>query len=78
MSTDAESYIHRVGRAGRFGTKGITVTFLSSDEDQKVFDDVLKKYPNIKAEPLPEIIDKSIYSKLIFFNKIFSFIIFLG
>jgi len=71
MSTDAESYIHRVGRAGRFGTKGITVTFLSSDEDQKVFDDVLKKYPNIKAEPLPEIIDKSIYSKLIIFNKIF-------
>ena len=78
MSTDAEAYVHRVGRAGRFGTKGITVTFLSSDEDQKVFDDVLKKYPNIKAEPLPEIIDKSIYSKLIFFNKIFSFIIFLG
>ncbi len=78
MSTDAEAYVHRVGRAGRFGTKGITITFLSSDEDQKVFDDVLKKYPNIKAEALPEIIDKSIYSKLIIFNKIFSFIIFLG
>jgi len=63
MSTDAEAYVHRVGRAGRFGTKGITITFLASEEDQKVFDDLLKKYPNIKAAPLPDVIDKSIYSK---------------
>ena len=71
MSTDAEAYVHRVGRAGRFGTKGITITFLASEEDQKVFDDLLKKYPNIKAAPLPDVIDKSIYSKLLYFN--FSF-----
>ena len=71
MSTDAEAYVHRVGRAGRFGTKGITITFLASDEDQKVFDDLLKKYPNIKAEALPDVIDKSIYSKLIYFNLFF-------
>ena len=68
MSTDAEAYVHRVGRAGRFGTKGITITFLASEEDQKVFDDLLKKYPNIKAEALPDVIDKSIYSKLLYFN----------
>ena len=72
MSTDAEAYVHRVGRAGRFGTKGITITFLASDEDQKVFDDLLKKYPNIKAAPLPDVIDKSIYSKLLYFNFSFS------
>ncbi len=63
MSIDAEAYVHRVGRAGRFGTKGITITFLASDEDQKVFDDLLKKYPNIRADVLPDVIDKSIYSK---------------
>jgi len=62
MSIDAEAYVHRVGRAGRFGTKGITITFLASDEDQKVFDELLKKYPNIRADVLPEVIDKSIYS----------------
>ena len=76
MSTDAEAYVHRVGRAGRFGTKGITITFLASEEDQKVFDDLLKKYPNIKADALPDVIDKSIYSKLLYFN--FSFSVFLG
>ena len=63
MSIDAEAYVHWVGRAGRFGTKGITITFLASDEDQKVFDDLLKKYPNIRADVLPDVIDKSIYSK---------------
>ena len=72
MSTDAEAYVHRVGRAGRFGSKGITITFLASEEDQKVFDDLLKKYPNIKAAPLPDVIDKSIYSKLLYFNFSFS------
>ena len=66
-SIDAEAYVHRVGRAGRFGTKGITITFLASDEDQKVFDELLKKYPNIRADVLPEVIDKSIYSKYYFF-----------
>ena len=71
MSIDAEAYVHRVGRAGRFGTKGITITFLASDEDQKVFDELLKKYPNIRADVLPDVIDKSIYSKYYFFN--FSF-----
>ena len=71
MSTDAEAYVHRVGRAGRFGTKGITITFLASEEDQKVFDDLLKKYPNIKADALPDVIDKSIYSKLLYFNFFF-------
>ena len=71
MSTDAEAYVHRVGRAGRFGTKGITITFLASEEDQKVFDDLLKKYPNIKADALPDVIDKSIYSKFLNFNFFF-------
>ena len=67
MSTDPDAYIHRVGRAGRFGSKGITITFLASDDDQKVFDELLKKYPNIKADVLPDVIDKSIYSKFLFF-----------
>ena len=66
MSNSAEAYIHRVGRAGRFGSKGITITFISTDDDQKIFDQLLEKYPNIKTAPLPDQIDKSIYSKLFF------------
>ena len=66
MSNSAEAYIHRVGRAGRFGSKGITITFISTDDDQKIFDQLLEKYPNIKTAPLPDQIDKSIYSMLFF------------
>ena len=73
MTNNAEAYIHRVGRAGRFGTKGIAITFISSDEDQELFDKLLKDYPNIKANPLPNEIDQSIYSMLYFL--IFSFLV---
>ena len=66
MSNTAEAYIHRVGRAGRFGSKGITITFISNADDQKIFDELLEKYPYIKTAPLPDQIDKSIYSMLFF------------
>ena len=41
---DADSYLHRVGRAGRFGTKGISVSFISSDEDQAVLKQIEKRF----------------------------------
>ena len=68
MSSKADAYVHRVGRAGRFGSKGITITFLATKEDEEVFDELLKTYPTIKAEELPKTIDKSIYSMSFFFN----------
>lgn len=34
-SGDPESYIHRIGRTGRFGTNGIAVTVYDRDEDKK-------------------------------------------
>lgn len=36
MPGDADSYLHRVGRAGRFGTKGLAISFVSSEDDKKV------------------------------------------
>ena len=56
MSTDSDAYVHRVGRAGRFGSKGITITFLATDDDQKVFDDLLKKYPTLGTKYSPKTI----------------------
>lgn len=32
MAGDADSYLHRVGRAGRFGTKGLTVAMVTEDD----------------------------------------------
>lgn len=40
MPVDSNNYLHRVGRAGRYNTKGIAVTFVTVDEDKKVLEDI--------------------------------------
>lgn len=44
MPADADSYLHRVGRAGRFGTKGLSISFVSSEDDEKVLKDIEKRF----------------------------------
>lgn len=44
MPADADSYLHRVGRAGRFGTKGLSISFVSSEDDMKVLKDIEKRF----------------------------------
>ncbi len=41
---DASSYLHRVGRAGRFGTKGLAVSFVSSEGDEEVLKEIEKRF----------------------------------
>jgi ATP-dependent RNA helicase UAP56/SUB2 len=60
MASDADSYLHRVGRAGRFGTKGLAISFLSVDEDTKVLEDVQSRF-EVKVTQLPDQIDVSSY-----------------
>merc|ERR1712113_986769 len=40
----ADSYLHRVGRAGRFGTKGLAISFVNSEEDQQVLEAVQNRF----------------------------------
>merc|ERR1712014_250212 len=44
MPEDSDSYLHRVGRAGRFGTKGLAITFSSNDDDSEVLSSVQKRF----------------------------------
>ncbi|MCJ1348290.1 Suppressor of the cold-sensitive snRNP biogenesis mutant brr1-1 [Peltigera leucophlebia] len=44
LPSDADSYLHRVGRAGRFGTKGLSISFVSSDADQDVLKSIEKRF----------------------------------
>ena len=60
MPGDSDSYLHRVGRAGRFGTKGLAVTFVSNKDDTKVLEDIQKRF-EVKIPTLPETIDSSTY-----------------
>jgi len=58
--SSADQYLHRVGRAGRFGTKGLAITFIAGEKDQAVIDEVQSRFA-IKMPPMPESIDASTY-----------------
>lgn len=60
MPDSPDSYLHRVGRAGRFGTKGLAVTFVSSVADSEVLNSVQGRF-EVNITELPETIDVSTY-----------------
>merc|ERR1712238_587839 len=57
---ESDQFLHRVGRAGRFGTKGIAISFVSSDLDQEVFTKVQSRFV-VDIPELPDEIDTSSY-----------------
>eukprot|EP00296_Roombia_truncata_P007743 JP446195.1.p3 GENE.JP446195.1~~JP446195.1.p3 ORF type:complete len:237 (+),score=81.00 JP446195.1:658-1368(+) len=56
----ADAYLHRVGRAGRFGTKGLAISFVSSQEDVDVLEHVQSRF-EVQITPMPDQIDISSY-----------------
>jgi len=56
----SDAYLHRVGRAGRFGTKGLAISFISTDEDTEVLNQVQERF-EVKIGELPETIDVTSY-----------------
>jgi len=60
MPDDGDSYLHRVGRAGRFGTKGLAVTFSSGDEDAAVLKKVQERF-EVNIQEMPNQIDTTSY-----------------
>merc|ERR550539_563918 len=60
MPEDSDSYLHRVGRAGRFGTKGLALTFVSTDEDTEVLKKVQQRF-EVNIGEMPKQIDTTSY-----------------
>lgn len=60
MPEDTDTYLHRVGRAGRFGTKGLAITFVSTDEETNTLTAIQDRFA-IKIPALPETIDQTVY-----------------
>ena len=56
----ADTYLHRVGRAGRFGTKGLSVSFVTSDEDKAALKSVQDRFA-VDIPALPDVIDTKTY-----------------
>ncbi len=60
FAKDTDDYIHRVGRAGRFGTKGLAISFVSTNEDKNLLDNVKSRFA-VSIDELPDKLDVSSY-----------------
>ncbi|EDR22621.1 spliceosome RNA helicase Bat1, putative [Entamoeba dispar SAW760] len=52
MPNDSDQFLHRVGRAGRFGTKGVAISFIDTEEDDKVLKEVQSRFA-VQMDELP-------------------------
>lgn len=83
MPEDSDTYLHRVARAGRFGTKGLAITLVSDETDAKTLNEVQDRF-DVNITELPDEIDLSSYSKFLllllhdFRSKHFCFILFFS
>lgn len=51
----------QVGRAGRFGTKGLALSFVASEEDKSMLKQIQERF-EVDIPEMPEKIDVSTYS----------------
>jgi ATP-dependent RNA helicase UAP56/SUB2 len=58
---DADSYLHRVGRAGRFGTKGLSISFVSNEQDENVLKEIESRFEAKVPEYPVDGVDSSSY-----------------
>merc|ERR1719181_382830 len=60
MPGDSDTYLHRVGRAGRFGTKGLAISFISGEEDAEVLKKTQARF-EVNIADMPASIDTTAY-----------------
>lgn len=52
LPTDRENYIHRIGRGGRFGRKGVAINFITLGDEQYLED--IKNFYHTEVNEMPE------------------------
>ncbi|KAL9551262.1 hypothetical protein MBANPS3_004348 [Mucor bainieri] len=60
MPDTCARYLHRAGRAGRFGTKGVCISFLTDRMDEQIMELVKSRF-QVDAQPLTEGVDINSY-----------------
>ncbi len=51
LPSQAESYLHRIGRSGRFGRKGVAINFVTQQDEGMLKD--IQRFYNTTIEELP-------------------------
>ena len=55
LPINKETYIHRIGRCGRFGKKGVSITMVKMEDSQDVkLLNKMKNYYNLNIQEIPE------------------------
>jgi superfamily II DNA/RNA helicase len=62
MPENSDTYLHRVARAGRFGTKGLAISFVANEEDAEILNEVQSRF-EVEIEELDGAIDSSVYAQ---------------
>jgi ATP-dependent RNA helicase UAP56/SUB2 len=57
---EIDTYLHRVGRTARFGTKGLAITFVSSPEEMETLRKIQERFV-LKISELPDTIETDQY-----------------
>lgn len=56
----AETYLHRIGRSGRFGHLGVAINFITENDKQNLF--TVEDELNTQIKSIPQDIDKNLYT----------------
>ncbi len=62
-----------MGRAGRFGTKGLAISFVASDEDKTMLKGIQDRF-EVNIPAMPDKIDVSTYSEGLFSSHFSGFL----
>ena len=57
---NSETYLHRIGRSGRFGHLGIAISFVTDDDLKNYY--TIKKELDTDIDPMPQNIDRNKYA----------------
>jgi superfamily II DNA/RNA helicase len=56
IPNNIENYIHRIGRSGRYGRKGVAINFITNYNSNKI--KTIQEYYSTVVEPLPADIER--------------------
>ena len=56
----AETYLHRIGRSGRFGHLGLAINFITESDKTHLFQ--IEDELNTQIKSIPQDIDKNLYT----------------
>lgn len=59
LPRSAETYLHRIGRSGRFGHRGIAINLITYDDRFNLYK--IEQELGTEIKPIPAVIDRSLY-----------------